>query len=187
MCSSPTLIEVFHVVVENVFLHLVLPWILLWVYKWGWFQMFWWSIYCGHCLKNGREHLKSCKPLAGGSAFLQCLRWNLPVTVTCTCTDSWIFRSPFCLWEVSFTRCILKKSDNWTKSKLKKNGEMIAAGIFSCFHSDQTISRLLHLYITVHSLYVHCTFSEWCFLLMTCSCSQFILLFSSVQCPSPAI
>lgn len=95
---------------------------------------------------EGSTHLSmSCKPLSGGSVLLPALRWCLPITVTHTCTDSWIFKSPFCLLEVSFTVYILRISDNWRKSKLKNLWDDSSCNIFFPFCSDQTAVKLLRL------------------------------------------
>lgn len=118
----------------------------------------------------------SCKPLAGGTVLLPGQRWYLPITVTCTCTDSWIFTSPLCLLEVSFTIYILWKSDNWTKSKFKNLWDDSSCDFFFPLSFRPDCCKT----------FTFVWFSKWWFLLMTWSCSTFILFFSTMQCPNPA-
>lgn len=117
----------------------------------------------------------SCKPLAGGTVLLPGQRWYLAITVTCTCTDSWIFASPLCLLEVSFTIYILWKSDNWTKSKFKNLWDDSSCDFFSPLSFRPDCCKT----------FTFVWFSEWWFLLMTWSCSTFILFFCTMQCPNP--
>lgn len=86
------------------------------------------------------------------------------LTVTCTCTDSWTFKCSFCLFEVLFTIYVLRKSDNWTKSKLKIYGDDSSCNVFF----------LLAFRPNCCETFTFVLFSEGCFPLMTCSCFEFI-------------
>lgn len=124
---------------------------------------------------EGSTHMpRSWKPLSGGSVLLPGVRWNLPITVTCTCADSWIFKCSFCLFEVLFTIYILRKPDNWTKSKLKIYRDDSSCNIFF-LHSDQTAVELLHLSYFLKDV----SYSRLAVVLS-------LSLFNTMQCPDTA-
>lgn len=118
---------------------------------------------------------RSCKPLAGGSVLLPGLRWYLPIAVTCTCTESWIFKSPFCLFEVSFTVYISSGNQITEQKASLKICEMIAAATsFPPFHSNQTAVKFWHL-----SYFLNDVSYSWLAVVLS-------LLSSLVLCDTPA-
>lgn len=163
---------------ENVFLSLLVPWIPLWICWWGWFQVFWWFVCCRHCLKNWREHQLIQVMQAFG-------RWQCPARsemVPSHCSYLHLYRildlqiSFLLIWSFIHSIYILRKSDNWTKSKLKNLWDDSSCNIFSPLSFEPDCCKILTFVL----------FSEWCFLLMTCSCSEFILFFSTVRYSSSA-
>lgn len=79
---------------------------------------------------------------------------------------------PACL---KFHSQCISSGNQLTEQRASLICETITAATFSHFRSDQTCKTSTFL-----------LFSELRFLLMPCSCSEFILIFSTVQCPNPA-